>query len=353
MTTRHSPTTRRVPPWLPPLLLIWGVWLTAMIHGDWWHLFLSHGAMSLTMVFGSFIAGATSEGGGAVAFPVMTLVFGLAPSVARDFSLMIQTVGMNAAAWAIFSQRIPVERRALLWASLGGSMGIIFGLEFIRLPPAFAKIFFVSTWLAFAFALFWLNRVKDREVSSGILEFGPRQRALLLLTGAVGGMITAITGSGLDIATFALLTLRFRVSEKIATPTSVVLMAWNASVGFAWQGLAGTSGLEPEAWRYWAVCIPVVVVGAPLGAWFIKSRSRLFIAGLLYTSIGIQAVWAIFVLDVLSKPTLALFGLGAFIAGLCFFRWMAISGEGRQPHDRPKTPPKILRPHANPGAASS
>ena len=32
----------------------------------------------------------TSEGGGAVAFPVMTLALGIAPSVARDFSLMIQ-----------------------------------------------------------------------------------------------------------------------------------------------------------------------------------------------------------------------------------------------------------------------
>jgi len=32
----------------------------------------------------------TSEGGGAVAFPVMTLVLGVHPSVARDFSVMVQ-----------------------------------------------------------------------------------------------------------------------------------------------------------------------------------------------------------------------------------------------------------------------
>lgn len=31
--------------------------------------------MTLTMVFGSFIAGSTSEGGAAVAFPVLTLLF--------------------------------------------------------------------------------------------------------------------------------------------------------------------------------------------------------------------------------------------------------------------------------------
>ena len=35
----------------------------------------------------------TSEGGGAVAFPVMTLALNISPAVARDFSLMIQSCG--------------------------------------------------------------------------------------------------------------------------------------------------------------------------------------------------------------------------------------------------------------------
>ena len=46
------------------------------------------------MIFGAAIAGMTSEGGGAVAFPVMTLVLGIEPTVARDFSLMIQSCGL-------------------------------------------------------------------------------------------------------------------------------------------------------------------------------------------------------------------------------------------------------------------
>ena len=35
----------------------------------------------------------------------------------------------------------------------------------------------------------------------------------------------------MDICSFSVLTLLFRVSEKVATPTSIVLMAINASVG--------------------------------------------------------------------------------------------------------------------------
>ena len=49
--------------------------------------------MTVTMLIGSFIGGATSEGGGAVAFPVMTLILKLSPAVARDFSLMVQCCG--------------------------------------------------------------------------------------------------------------------------------------------------------------------------------------------------------------------------------------------------------------------
>ena len=54
------------------------------------------------MCLGSFIAGATSEGGGAIAYPVMTLgPWKIAPLIARDFSLMIQSIGMIAAGAAI------------------------------------------------------------------------------------------------------------------------------------------------------------------------------------------------------------------------------------------------------------
>ena len=49
--------------------------------------------MSVTMVIGAFIGGATSEGGGAVAFPVMTLALALEPRVARDFVYVSQTTG--------------------------------------------------------------------------------------------------------------------------------------------------------------------------------------------------------------------------------------------------------------------
>ena len=68
------------------------------------------------------------------------------------------------------------------------------------------------------------------------------------------------SSSGIDICTFSILTLLFRVSEKVATPTSVVLMAINTLVGFMYRQLA-MGGVEREAIRFFTVCVPVVVIG--------------------------------------------------------------------------------------------
>jgi uncharacterized membrane protein YfcA len=310
------------------LAVVWSVWLYLMVSGDRWSLFQENWFMSVVMSLGSFIAGATSEGGGAVAFPAMTLGFGIKPHVARDFSLMIQAVGMNAAAFGILFTGIRVERRALLYSSLGGAIGIIVGLEFIapHMTPAFAKMFFTAVWLSFAFALYWINRYHDREVHQEIQGFLPRHALLLFGTGLVGGSITSITGSGLDIATFALLVLRLRICERIATPTSVVLMGINALVGTLWKG--GVRGaLDADAWNYWWVCVPIVVVGAPLGAQFIRNRSRLFISSLLYASIAIQSVAALLIIP--QTPKLLLFSGAVFACGILFFRVMANHGVRR------------------------
>ena len=337
-----APSGRQRPRWVAmvlPAAVVWTGWLILMASGDRWGLFTaSHGAdsipnwyMSLTMAVGSFIAGATSEGGGAVAFPVMTLFFEVAPPVARDFSLMIQAVGMNAAAFAIFYMAVRVERHALLWSTLGGAVGVILGMEYIAglLPPAFAKMLFISCWLAFAVGLYWINRYHDRETHLSITHFLPRHAVLLSGTGIIGGVITSITGSGLDIATFALLVLRLRISERVATPTSVCLMAFNAAIAFGYKHFVMEGAMEPEAWGYWYVCVPIVVVGAPFGAWFIKNKSRLFISGILYASIAIQFVSALIILKVFAEPQLALFSTAIFAAGVGFFWFLAHGGSRR------------------------
>ena len=64
-----------------------------------------------------------------MAFPVMTLAFNILPSVARDFSFMIQSAGMTAASATIALMQVEVEMHAIFYATIGGAAGIAFGLQ--------------------------------------------------------------------------------------------------------------------------------------------------------------------------------------------------------------------------------
>ena len=78
-------------------------------------------------------------------------------------------------------------------------------------------------------------------------------------------MVSGLVGNGIDIFVFAVMVLLFRVSEKIATPTSVIIMAINALAGFAYQTFVIKDFNEP-VFSFWLAAIPIVVVGAPIGA---------------------------------------------------------------------------------------
>jgi len=312
--------------------VVWAVWASQLISNEYWHLVERNWFMSLTMVFGSFVAGATSEGGGAVAFPVMTLGFDISPSVARDFSLMIQSVGMTSAAIMILVMGIRIDWRIVLTASAGGAVGVILGLELVSalIGPNDTKIFFVSFWLGFGLALYWINRDQDRNVLTRVRYISSKDYLMLLIAGAVGGVVSGLTGSGLDIFIFSFMVLYFHMSEKIATPTSVILMAVNSLVGFLWK--ESTVGMSTEAWQYWWACVPVVVIGAPVGAMVIKNRSRNFVVGFLYISIIGQYIWALIAIE--QSPRLIGLSLAIILVSGLFYFFVVRAGRSRYPYNR-------------------
>ena len=129
----------------------------------------------------------TSEGGGSVAFPIMTLAFAIPPTVARDFSLGIQSCGMTAAAFTIFWMRVQVDWHSLIYCSFGGMVGVVIGLQYIdpNLTPAQKKLGFVCVWFSFAFALFLLNRYHKRRTFKTIPEPRTWKCVVLIVTGLV------------------------------------------------------------------------------------------------------------------------------------------------------------------------
>ncbi len=322
---------QRVPLFLKLAFVVWAVWgVLVAVKGNA-GLLLTHFEMTLTMVLGSFIAGATSEGGGAVAFPVMTLLLDVPPPVARDFSHLIQSVGMTAASLTILLTGIRIHRPTVLIAGATGALGVILSQELIapHIAPVPAKLMYTSVWLSFGACLLYVVYIARTPAIETLAYDTARRAGLIAVAGLAGGLISGIFGTGLDILVFSVVVLVFRLHERIATPTSVLLMAGNSLVAVAWRELVPfTAPMAPEAWAYWYACVPVVVIGAPLGALFIARRSRRFITNLLLASMVAQYACALIVLPI--DADLLLLSAATIATGLGFFSVTFLVGRGRR-----------------------
>jgi uncharacterized membrane protein YfcA len=233
-----------------------GAAITSMEH--YWRI-------SVTMIFGSLVGGGTSEGGGAVAFPVLTKVLNIPAPHARLFTYAIQSIGMGAASLTILYLRVPIERRFLRLAA--PVAGVILSATLIApvVKTSDVRVFFtvMLTCLALALVIQETRKVDNRNQQ--ITLFGAREQAITAATGFVGGIVSGLLGVGENMVAFIIIVMLFRISEKVATPTTVILMTVVSIAGFATHllFLGDFTGVVP---RYWLAAVPVVVVGAPLGA---------------------------------------------------------------------------------------
>lgn len=271
-------------------LTVWTLWLTLIGCDRAFSNLVVNWETAVTMIFGSVVAGGTSMGGGAVAFPVFTKVLHVDPSEAKVFSLAIQSIGMSAASLSIMAMKTKVEWRFIRWSSLGGVPGIILGSVFLApvLPSNVIKFSFTMMVGSFGIVLFALNRTR-RKRNLVIPYWGRRERVFSVIAGVWGGVVSGLVGSGMDIVGFSILVLLFGLCEKISTPTSVILMAINAVVGFMLHLYFVGDFVEPVT-NYWLAAVPVVVVGAPTGAILCNLMKRKTIAKMLISLVLIESI---------------------------------------------------------------
>ena len=245
---------------------VWIVWMICLGPQQALGYVADHWEVAVTMMFGSFVAGSTSLGGGAVAFPVFTKVLHVSSFDANVFSLMIQSVGMGTATFFIIVRRITVEWRIVLVSTIAGAIGIYLGAAFMAplIPSTVVKILFSMILTSFGLTLLMLN-IRRENRHNTMPAWTLREVKVIFVASLAGGVISGLQGSGIDIVTFSVMVLYFRICEKVATPTSVVIMAFNAMIGaylhnFVFHDTAAS------VVEFWYAAIPVVVVGAPVGA---------------------------------------------------------------------------------------
>ncbi|CAD6188033.1 unnamed protein product [Caenorhabditis auriculariae] len=324
---------------LIPFLLIHAVWWSSAIRYNFFRWYHDYWHMPVVMTLGAFVGGMTSEGAGAVAFPVMTLILHTAPSVARDFAIMLQSIGMTSALVCIVFMKVRIESRAVFLGTAGAVPGFIIGIHIVDplMTGPQKKMLFVAIWTAFAFALALLNSQKKRPTYTKIPEFNFWKGSVLLLTGVIGGIFDSFAGSGIDVSIFSVVTLLFRVSEKTATPTTVVLKGVNAIFGFYYRAVM-MGDVATDSWRYFAVTVPVASFFAPLGALIGSHFHRQVVAALVYV---LEA--ATLVGFLLNGPSWQLLVCGTVIIliGCVFFHVLANLGARLMEHIESREKPSL------------
>ena len=277
---------------------VWAVWVTAAGH---WDRIADQWAAAVTMAFGSFVAGSTPQGGGAVAFPVFTKLLDVPAEVARSFSLSIQTVGMGTATAAILLRRRAVQWRLVaisvpaavvafaVVAWFGGDGDAPFRPSV--LPGAYVKVTFTLVLAAMALVVVLGRRVPVRGIEQDVDDIGSRLVVAGLVAGAIGGAASALVGSGADVVTYLLVVVLVGLDPRIGVPTSVVAMTAVSVTGFVLLGLVDghlsielTDGGRADLFGLWLAAMPVVAWGAPLGS---AVAARLSVRHLVWLVVGL------------------------------------------------------------------
>ncbi|WP_331755431.1 TSUP family transporter (plasmid) [Streptomyces sp. NBC_00846] len=291
-------------------LMVWGSGYFDVLAENW--------RVALTMVFGSLVGGGTSEGGGAVAFPILTKVLSVPPDQARTFTFAIQSVGMTAASLSLLLCKVPVERRAVFYGSVAGVPGVVLSATLLAplVPLPTIRALFTMLLVALAVALFIQLRQRGYRRNAAIPVWTRRERNLVLIGGFAGGVVSGVVGVGENCVMFLLLVLLFRISEKVATPTTVVMMTVVSIAAFLTHVFVNEDFTGPVV-GYWVAAAPVVAVGAPLGAWICTRLTPIAIRVVLFILIGVELASTLLLVPftpgmvVASVTTLVLF------TGLC------------------------------------
>jgi uncharacterized membrane protein YfcA len=329
---------KRAPrPLLPFVIWLAGfytVWAAILVSGGLKDVAAAHWPIAVAMAFGSYFAGSTPMGGGTIGFPVLVLLFDQPASLGRDFALAVQSIGMVSASVYILSSRKPLDWHLLRPALAGSLVGTPLGCAFLAplAPELGVKLLFAVTWASFGLMHF----LKIRPIVAAAGNAAPwpgMDLPLGLFVGVLGGLVSSLTGVGIDMIIYAVLVLLYRADLRIAIPTSVLLMAFTSVVGIS-SNLALAAvwpadyAVPVEVFHNWLAAAPVVALGAPFGAFIVSRLPRTPTLLIVSTLCILQFVWTIVKARVVGLDLLL--AIGGVLAMNAIFQLMFDYGERRR-----------------------
>jgi uncharacterized membrane protein YfcA len=278
-------------------IIVIGIWLNYVCYNNLFYYLEEHILVIYTMIIGSFIAGSSPEGSASISYPIFTLLLKIQPEVARNFAFAIQSIGMTSASLLMLSLKVKVEWKYIKYVTFGGIFGLVAGTYLVVpfISPPMAKLFFVSLWLSFGMVLWRENRKPFRIVYDQIMNFEKFDIYRLVVFGVIGGIISSIFGTGINIFTFCLMTIYYGINEKVAVPSAIIIMTLETILGF-FIHVRIIKDFQQQAFEMWIACIPFVIIFAPLGSFVMTKLPRKAISFFLYIILFIQFIGAFWVI---------------------------------------------------------
>ena len=231
--------------------------------------FIAHWYYAAMMVGGAFVAGFTPEGGGAVAFPVLSVFLKVDRVLARDFSMMIQSVGMTSASIFILTQkttRVKDYQPMLVFFPVC-AVGTFLGFRYLQgIPVYIIQAMFLALSATFVITYYLSDHRGVEETVKIQTRMDQVYLGVILI---IGGMISSLFGTGGDVILYLLLVTHFNMTAKKATRISILLQASISLFGYAYR--AGVDhGLTHYQIRTWLCAFPVVLFMAPFGVYILS-----------------------------------------------------------------------------------
>lgn len=282
--------------WYAYVAAFLAVWVVLMLGFGLFPEVIRQWRMGVVMILGSMVAGSTPMGGGAVAFPFLVFWLKIPPESARNFSLVIQALGMTSAMIFILCRRVPIKGRLLVWATIGAAGGMAVGTLAVapHIAPNFVKLIFACLWMSFAILTIARNREFCSLAGSLPIENRDAMRAGLVV-GLVGGIIASIIGVGVEMALYTVVVLLYRTDLKIAVPTAVSAMAMASVMGVA--GHIAIGDISRDVVMKFLAAAPIVIFGAPIGTYIVSVIPRVRTLYVISVLCVLQFVWTMYSLE--------------------------------------------------------
>lgn len=239
--------------------------------------------MSITEIIGYIGAaligvslGLIGGGGSILTVPVLVYFFALSPVLSTAYSLFV--VGISALVGAVKNMQkgLVSYKTAVVFAI--PSFVAVFATRYYFVPAIPEILFTVGDFtmtksigimvffaIVMLLAAISMIRSKNQKNTSTITEDIPRfNYPLILLEGALVGVLTGIVGAGGGFLIIPALVLLAKLPMKLAVGTSLLIIAAKSLIGFL--GDLGTG--RPIDWGFLIIFTGIAALGIFIGAYF-------------------------------------------------------------------------------------